>query len=85
MAPLFRRYPEAMANTRRIAERCQFELRYGLQDLPRFPTPPGMDAMGYLNRLCREAIPIRYPNPTARVWDQLARELAVIERAGLAN
>jgi error-prone DNA polymerase len=85
MAPLFAAYPEALANTRRIAERCQFELRYGLQDLPRFPTPPGMDALAYLRHLCHEAVPARYPAPPSRVWEQLDHELAVIQRAGLAN
>jgi error-prone DNA polymerase len=85
MAPLFAAYPEALANTRRIAERCQFELRYGLQDLPRFPAPPGLDAMAYLRHLCQDAVPARYPDPSSRVWQQLDHELAVIQRAGLAN
>ncbi|NIP84745.1 MAG: hypothetical protein GTO03_03990, partial [Planctomycetales bacterium] len=85
MAPLFNAYPEALSNTRRIAERCRFELRYGLQDLPRFPTPPGMDALAYLRRLCQDALPTRYPDPASRVLEQLAHELAVVERAGLAN
>ena len=85
MAPLFRHYPEALTNTHRVAERCQFELRYGLQDLPRFPTPPGLNAVTFLEGLCREAMPDRYPDPPHRVWDQFAHELAVIEQAGLAN
>jgi error-prone DNA polymerase len=85
MAPLFAAYPQALANTRRIAERCQFELRYGLQDLPRFPTPAGLDALTYLRRLCQDAVPARYPGPPSRVWEQLDHELAVIQRAGLAN
>ncbi|UCC89484.1 MAG: DNA polymerase III subunit alpha, partial [Anaerolineales bacterium] len=85
MAPLFATYPEALVNTRRIAERCHFELRYGLQDLPQFPTPPGWDALAYLQRLCHNAIPARYPTPTSRLRQQLAHELAVIEQAGLAN
>jgi error-prone DNA polymerase len=85
LASLFAVYPEALANTRRIAERCRFELHYGLQDLPCFPTPPGMDAGAYLRDLCDEAIPARYSDPPSRVWEQLAHELAVIERAGLAN
>jgi DNA polymerase III alpha subunit len=46
LLPLFSAYPDALSNTLRIAERCQFELRYGLQDLPAFPTPPSLDAAG---------------------------------------
>ena len=36
MAELFPDYPQALANTLEIAERCRFELDYGLQDLPHF-------------------------------------------------
>jgi error-prone DNA polymerase len=85
LAPLFAAYPEALANTARIAERCRFELRYGLQDLPRFPALPGLDATAYLARLCREAVPARYPDPPSRLEEQLAHELAAIAWAGLAN
>jgi error-prone DNA polymerase len=85
MAALFPDHPQALANTRRLAERCHFELDYGLQDLPSFPTPHGMSPSAYLNRLCQEAIPRRYGDPPARVHEQLAHELKVIEQAGLAN
>ncbi len=85
LLPLFSAYPEALSNTLRIAERCEFELRYGLQDLPTFPTPPGLDAIGYLTRLCHQALPWRYGAPSERVCQQLAYELQVIAQAGLAN
>ena len=61
MAALFGRYPEAVANTRRIADLCTFELRYGLQDLPVFPVPAGMDATAYLYQLCEAALPRKHP------------------------
>jgi error-prone DNA polymerase len=83
--PLFRQYPEALNNTLKIAEQCQFELRYGLQDLPTFPTPPGLDAVGYLHELCRQGLRWRYGTPSERVCQQLSYELNVIARAGLAN
>jgi error-prone DNA polymerase len=85
LLPLFKDYPDALTNTLRIAERCQFQLCYGLQDLPLFPTPAGRDAIGYLNWLCQEALPWRYRDPSERICTQLAYELAVIERANLAN
>ncbi len=86
MAALFGDLPAAVANTEAIAERCRFELQYGLQDLPHFATPHGMSSSAYLHRLCREAIPVRYGvDPPAAVYEQLAHELAVIERAGLGN
>jgi error-prone DNA polymerase len=85
MMPLFNNHPEALTNTLRIADRCRFELRYGIQDLPQFPTPSGMDAVGYLRQLCQGAVPTRYPDPAFRIKEQLAHELDVIQRAGLAN
>jgi len=85
LLPLFSAYPDALSNTLRIAERCQFQLRYGLQDLPSFPTPPGLDAIGYLTQLCYQALPWRYGAPSERVCRQLTYELQVIAHAGLAN
>ena len=83
--PLFRNYPEALTNTLRITERCQFTLDYGLQELPSFPTPPGLDAADYLHDLCRQAMPWRYGAPSERVCRQLQYEIAIVARAGLAN
>ncbi|MCA9972733.1 MAG: DNA polymerase III subunit alpha, partial [Anaerolineales bacterium] len=85
MAALFPDDPEAVANSVRIAERCDFELRYGLQDLPHFPTPGGMSDVAYLRRLCEQGLGARYPGAEAQARPQLNHELAVIQRAGLAN
>jgi error-prone DNA polymerase len=85
LRPLFSAYPDALANTRQIAERCTFQLCYGLQDLPPFPTPSNLTAIAYLTKLCHQALPWRYGTPSERICTQLAYELAVIERAGLAN
>ncbi len=85
MAALFPDHPEALANTLRLAERCRFEPRYGLQDLPRYETPDGMSSEAYLRRLCRQGLRERYGEPPARAREQLQRELDVIGRAGLAN
>jgi error-prone DNA polymerase len=85
MATLFPHHPQALVNTCRLAERCHFELNYGLQDLPHFSTPHGMSSNAYLSRLCHEAIPRQYPDPPSHVRKQLAHELSVIEQAGLAN
>jgi error-prone DNA polymerase len=85
MAALFPDHALALENTRHLAERCHFDLNYGLQDLPHCATPHGMSSSAHLSRLCHEAIPRRYRDPPARVHTQLAHELAVIEGAGLAN
>lgn len=85
MTALFPGQAEAIANTLRIAQRCQFKLNYGLQDLPFFPTEKGMSSSAYLSRLCHEALPKRFVHPSERVREQLHHELQVIVQAGLAN
>lgn len=85
MAALFARYPTAVRNTARVADLCRYDLHYGLQDLPAFPTPSGMDAPRALRQLCLQALRRKYPRRPARIIQQLDHELAVITRAGLAN
>ena len=90
MAALFTDHPQALANTLLLAERCHFDLQYGLQDLPHCPTPHGMSSSAYLHRLCEEALPLRYAPDKGLTSLQAARrqmvhELEIIDRAGLAN
>ncbi len=86
MAALFPDQPQALVNTQVIAERCHFDLSYGLQDLPHFPTRYGMSSSAYLRRLCHEALPQRYGQEVPeRVRRQVQHELRIIEQAGLAN
>lgn len=85
MQALFADYPEAVANTLRLAERCDFEPVYGLQDLPRYETPGGMSAESYLRRLCEQGLRERYGEPSEQARAQLQRELDVIARTALAN
>ncbi|MEP7188951.1 MAG: DNA polymerase III subunit alpha, partial [Roseiflexaceae bacterium] len=82
---LFSAYPDALTNSCRIAERCGFHLTYGLQDLPAVPTPCELSPAAYLTQLCEQSLPWRYPDAPAAVCAQLHYELAVIDRAGLAN
>ena len=83
LAPLFRHYPQALSNTLLIAEQCNFELHYGLQALPTFPTPNATLAADYLHQLCEAAIQ-RHGLPS-EAERQLTYELAIIEDSGLSN
>jgi error-prone DNA polymerase len=56
MGELFARYPQALATSLRIAERCQFTPQFGVQDLPAQATPDGQSAMDYLRDRCRAAL-----------------------------
>ncbi len=85
MARLFQDYPDAIQNTLAIAELCQFDLHFGLQDLPIFPTPSQMDAALYLRQICATALHNSYETIPQRVTELLTHELNVIEQNGLSN
>ena len=82
---LLGRYPEAFANTRRIADRCELDLGFGYQRLPGFPAPDGHTAFSFLYALCQKGACEKYGRITRRVSSQLAHELEVIDRCGLAE
>jgi error-prone DNA polymerase len=86
MAELFRDYPEALANTLRIAERCTFDLTRDLDyRFPDYPVPEGETPDSYLRKLCYREAELRYRRITPQVRDRLQEELALVERHGLAG
>ncbi|HEU5182221.1 MAG TPA: DNA polymerase III subunit alpha, partial [Candidatus Polarisedimenticolia bacterium] len=54
MAKVFAHLPEAVENTLRIAERCDFDLGLSGNHLPRFAVPEGQDVDGYFEKVARE-------------------------------
>ena len=85
MARLFRDRPDAIENTTKIADRCQATVDFSARRLPHFATPDGRSEFAYLYELCHDNLPRRYPDLHPQVLTQLAHELSVIERAGLAG
>ncbi|MEG1158858.1 MAG: DNA polymerase III subunit alpha [Acidaminococcaceae bacterium] len=73
---------EALANTNKIAERCNVELEFGHLLLPEFPLPAGLTEMEYLRQLCVEGMPQRYPELTGAEQQRLDYELGVIAKMG---
>ena len=51
MAAAFAAWPESIATTLEIAERCHVEIELGKMLIPRFPTPDGEHEESYLRRL----------------------------------
>ncbi|KKL54823.1 hypothetical protein LCGC14_2261570, partial [marine sediment metagenome] len=82
-----RDYPEAIANTIRIAERCQFDLTRDLDyRFPDYPVPEGETQESYLRKLCYREAERRYGRRiTPAVRDRLEEELALVEHHGLAG
>src|SRR3989304_10193346 len=86
MADLFRDYPEAVANTLRIAERCRFDLTRDLDyRFPDCPVPESETPDSYLRKLCYREAAARYDRLTPQVRERLDEELALVERHGLAG
>jgi DNA polymerase-3 subunit alpha len=83
MAERFRDFPEAVANTVRIAQRCHLELDTKPL-LPRFEVPAGENAEAYLRRLAEEGLKTRYPEMGQVVRERVETELSVIEDMGYA-
>jgi DNA polymerase III subunit alpha len=85
MAEDFAAWPEAMAATVEIAERCSVEIELGKMLIPRFPTPDGEAEPACLRRLAHQGLRARYGDPPpAEAVERLEMELDVIEKMGFA-
>ena len=84
MAELFKYAPQALANTEKIAKRCNVEIEFGVTKLPRFAVPEGFTSWTYLNYLCYEGLKKRYPQQAADIsveeFVRLAEEESVEDR-----
>lgn len=85
MAKLFAAHPQAIENTRLIADRCQLALPLGEYRFPSFHLPPGETAASYLGQLCRQGAERRYGRISAKVRTRLEHELRIIEQLGFCE
>ena len=87
MEQLFREWPQAIENSRRIADRCEsFNAKQINYHFPRETVPPEfVDDQEYLEHVCNEAAKRRYGRITEKVRDRLDREFSLIKRHGLAG
>lgn len=76
---------EAVANTVRIAEQCNVDFNFDEFHLPRFEIPEGYTELSYLEKICRERLTWRYPEPNETVLKRLEYELEVLGKAGYAG
>ena len=86
MAESFVAWPEAIASTREIAERCNVDIELGKLLLPRFPTPDDSEPEQMLRRIAAEGLRARYGDPPpAEAVERLEFELGVIEEMGFSS
>ena len=83
MVAAFAQWPEAIASTVEIAERCSVELELGKQLIPSFKTPDASSEREYLRERVQEGLRVRYGDPPpAEARARVEMELAVIDRMG---
>ena len=83
MADSFSLWPEAMASTLEIAERCNVEIELDKQLIPAYPTPAGEAEHDYLRARVEEGLRARYGDPApAEARERMEMELEVIHRMG---
>ena len=78
-------WAEGIANAGELAAACRVDLGFEQYRFPGFPVPAGETAFSYLAELCHGGVRRRYHPVTPAVVKQLAHELDVIERTGLAE
>ena len=86
MQGLFPYAPDALENTGKIAERCNVEIIFGEQKVPKFDVPALYDAYTYLKKLCEDGLVKRYgDNPSEELKERLSYELNTIKEMGYVD
>ncbi len=80
-----RAWAEGIATAGEVAARCSVDFDFEQYRFPGFSVPSGETAFSYLEALCHEGMRARYVPLRPAVVKQLAHELEVIERTGLAE
>lgn len=86
MKSAFREVPEAIENTRVIAERCNLEFVLGRSMLPRYEVPEGTTPDAYLEALAEKGLETRLKGAIpAHYSERLVMELKVIKKMGYSS
>lgn len=82
MARLFPYAPEALENTVKIAEKCQFDFDFETLHLPEYHLDSSQNATDELRRLCEKGLHERYDAIDDVVKERLDFELGIIKQMG---
>lgn len=86
MSALFGSWPQALENTVKIAEMCNFDYEFGHTKLPSFTAPDGTDNEAYFREMCERGLIERYgENPAKEIRERLDFEISVVSRMGYTN
>jgi DNA polymerase III subunit alpha len=88
MIKLFKDYPEAIASTMEIADKCNLQIELKQNHMPAFPIPVesgNADPNEYFKKLVYEGIKKRYADITPEIESRIVHEIDVIQKMGYAG
>ena len=87
MADYFKNIPEAIENTVKIAEKCNFDFEFGNTKLPNYEVPEGYSTHAeFFRELCYTGLKKRYgENVSKEIEERLEYEISVIEKMGYVD
>ncbi|MDY3811905.1 DNA polymerase III subunit alpha, partial [Eubacterium sp.] len=86
MLSLFCDVPEAVENTAKVADMCNFDFEFGNTKLPYFATPDNMNHFEYFKMKCFEGMKKRYgENPPEAYVKRLNYELETVDKMGYTD
>jgi DNA polymerase-3 subunit alpha len=71
MYDMFSHVPQALENTVKIAEKCNFDYEFHVSKLPKFPLPEGVDPYDYLRETCYKGLIERYEAFSSLIGEEL--------------
>lgn len=87
MADYFSSFPDAIENTVKIADKCNFEFEFGVTKLPNYDVPKEYETHeDYFRKLCDDGIKERYgENPSDEIKNRVEYEMQVITGMGYTD
>ena len=87
MADYFSNVPEAIENTVKIADKCNFEFEFGNTILPNYDVPNEYKThLDYFKKLCNDGLIERYgENPSDEIKKRLEYEISIIDKMGYVD
>ncbi len=77
--------PEAISNTLEITNRCNLELDYQRDPMPKYKVPKGYTHDSYLRELCYRGLREKYGELSEPIQQRMDYELDIIKQTGHAN
>lgn len=86
MREIFRDYPQAIDNTQKIADLCNFDFEFGVRKLPCFDVPNNEDHLEYFRNNCYKGLYKYYgQHPDKSLIDRLEYEINTIAEMGFVD